>query len=135
MAPSLDRREYPEVSYSVIGAIVTGLMGISGQAARNQVTTRARLTPSTDWIEVKDLSILSNRISVRHTGSNETSVNNQSGPEFLWKAYLVGEYKELVVNGLSQMAHVEEMPSGQLMTAVTCTVAPETRMTVTAGAS
>jgi len=131
--PALDRREYPEVSYSVIGAITTGLMGISADATRNQITTLGRLTPQTEWIEVEDLPILSNRIAVRHTHSGTTTIKNLSGAEFMWKADFVGSVKALVVDGRAQVATVDNLPNGQAMASVTCTVAPGAQIRVSAG--
>jgi hypothetical protein len=130
MDPTLNRREYPEVSYSVIGAIVTGLMGISSDARHNQITTLGRLTTNTNWIEVDGLPTFSNRIAVKHVGTSQTSVSNRSGSDFTWKACFAGNIGGFTVNELQVPATVEETPDGQIISWVTCLVAPNSKVTV-----
>jgi len=84
--PALKRRDYPEVSYSVVGTVATGLMGISADASRRLVQTFPRLTRETNWVSIDQLPVFGNEISVRHTGDNETTLTNQSGGPLQWKA-------------------------------------------------
>jgi hypothetical protein len=104
--PALKRREYPEVAYSVLGTITSGLIGLSADASRRLVETLPRLTPQTQWVSIDHLPILGNEISVRHAGNNETVFTNQSGAAVQWKATFraVGDLPnltsgELLVNG------------------------------------
>jgi hypothetical protein len=105
------RQEYPEVSYSVIGAIVTGLMGINLEAlpplsawtnggyTEIVVTTYSGLTPLTAWSEVRNLPIRTNMVGVRQEGIHKTILTNENGPSLIWKAIFAGTYDELNVNG------------------------------------
>ena len=114
------RREYPEVSYSVIGAIVTGTMGtelalpesLNGlQEAlyvQRTVRTLPRLTAKTKWAELRHVPIWTNEISVRHDGLNKTTLTNVAGPALIWNACFPGVYSQLLANGKG----VEAMPPG-----------------------
>jgi hypothetical protein len=106
-----ERRAYPEVSFSVVGAVVTGLMGIEleihtpdeslewGGYVDRFLTTLPRLTAKTTWAELKHLSVRANTISVRHEGVTKTKLTNHSGPSLLWKARFPGSFDTLLVNG------------------------------------
>lgn len=115
-----NRREYPEVSYAVIGAIVTGLMGIELALAEPQkvlqeafyvegtVNTLSRLTPKTKWAELKHVPIQANEISVRHDGLSKTTLTNTAGPGLIWNACFPGSHRKLLANGKA----AEATPSG-----------------------
>lgn len=99
-SPGKSRREYPEVSYAVIGAIVTGLMGINVQPPEGRtLTTIPRLTSATAWAEITHLPVRSNEIQLRHDGLRRTSLANLSGPSLMWRACLPGSFAVLFVNG------------------------------------
>jgi len=107
--PGHCRQEYPEVSYSVIGAITTGLMGINVVPERNlDVETLPALTPATPWAELRNVPIQRNEVTVRHNGNRETVFTNQSGPALFWRAEFAGTYQQLLVNGKPMVAHDEE---------------------------
>jgi hypothetical protein len=101
------RREYPEVSYSVVGAIVNGLMGIEIEATESdapssavgQLVTTPQLTAQTQWAEIDDVPVWSNRIRVRHDGLRKSTFENLSGPSVIWKACFQGSYPQLLVDG------------------------------------
>jgi len=105
------RKEYPEVSYTTVASIINGLMGIEleifppgmaqtmGYYVDKYITTLPRLTSTTARAEIKNLVIRKNNISVRHDGLKKTSLSNDSGPSFIWKAQLPGSYDSLLVNG------------------------------------
>ncbi len=106
-----DRREYPEASFSVIGALVNGLMGIAliantpdlaltqGHYVDRYISTLPRLKNGTGWAELQNIPIRANRISVRHEGLKKTILTNDRGPSIIWKASFPGLHDELVVNG------------------------------------
>jgi len=105
------RRNYPEVSYTVIGTIVTGLMGIElevnppdlaysqGYYVDRYVTTLPRLSGQTEWAEIKNIPVRANKIAVKYEGLAKTVFTNQSGPSLIWKAKLPGTHENLLVNG------------------------------------
>ncbi len=67
--PGRERQEYPEVSYSVVGAIVNGLMGINVVPAVSTeevlrdgqfstvIETMPNLTAQTTWAQIKNLPV------------------------------------------------------------------------------
>jgi hypothetical protein len=83
------RREYPEVSYAVIGAMVTGLMGVD-VAEDGTLTTLPRLTSKTGWVEMRNLPVRANTLAVRHDGLTQTTIENLSGPSIRWSACFPG---------------------------------------------
>jgi len=97
--PKLERREYPEVSFAVVGAIATGAMGVQADAAGHMVETLPRLTLDTAWAEVRHLPVLDNQIGVKHWGSDATQFTNESGPPIQWKAGFPGQAEALMVDG------------------------------------
>ena len=96
--PDKKRREYPEVSFAVIGAIVNGALGIEPDVTRivrdaewtpafdGVLTTLSRLTGRTSWAELIDVPFRGNRINVRHEGTSATVLTNASGPPLRWRA-------------------------------------------------
>jgi hypothetical protein len=103
-SPTQVRREYPEVSYAVIGAIVNGLMGIEPEAVTNAsqpviVDTLPQLTPQTQWVEVQHVQIAGSHITVRQEGNNRTELTEEDGPPLAWRPEFLGSYPYLIVNG------------------------------------
>jgi len=105
------RRNYPEVPYTVVGTMVTGLMGIElevnppdmayywGGYVDRFITTLPRLTGNTEWAELENLPVRTNKIAVKHEGLSKTVFTNRSGPSLIWKAQFPGIYENLQVNG------------------------------------
>lgn len=106
-----ERREYPEVSYSVIGALVTGLMGIrveptlplteivGGNYFESVVETLPQLTAKTNWAELCNLPVEGNILCVRHAGNRSTSLSNHGKKALKWRAAFIGSFPKLLVNG------------------------------------
>jgi len=93
------RRNYPENSFTVIEHITRGLMGIEVNASSNAVSSVSRLVAETDWAELTNVPVLSNKISVKHQGHTKTMFTNQSGPSITWNVRLSGKHKFIFVNG------------------------------------
>ena len=79
------RREYPEVSYSVIGNIVTGLLGIRPLADRAAVEVAPQLPEELRWAKAQGIALLGNRIGVEIRDGRLT-VTNEEGPVILVRA-------------------------------------------------
>jgi hypothetical protein len=119
-----ERREYPEVSFALVGAFVSGVMGIEleghppseartwGGYVDRFLKTLPGLTDKTSWAELQNLSIRANALSVRHEGVGKTILTNNSGPSFLWKARFSGSFDTLLVNGEAIQATKEELYVG-----------------------
>jgi hypothetical protein len=99
MSPALKRREYPEVSYSVIGNLGAGLMGIHPSFHAEEIETYPQLTAETKWAVLHHVPVGHNVISVKHTQAGATTFLNESGPEVVWRASLPGRSPTLLVDG------------------------------------
>jgi hypothetical protein len=127
-----DRREYPEVPYSIVGAIVNGLMGIEVEAAEpgkalqdslyveGPVVTTPQLTSQTQWAEVDDLPVRTNKIRVRHDGLRKSALEDVSGPSLIWKACFPGSFPQLLIDGKALAAKRAER-HGQM---ISCAAIP-----------
>ena len=119
-AQLLDLTRDPEVPYSVVGAIVTGLMGITvlgespllaaqqGNYVDRVIRTVAGLTPTTAWAELRHLPVRANLVSARHDGVRKSTLTNERGPALLWQAAFEGASETLLVNGRPTKATVEK---------------------------
>lgn len=106
--PTLDRRDYPEVSYCVIGSMATGLMGIAANGA-SEISTLPSLAHSLEWAEMGDIPILDRTVTVKHNGNTESAVTLQSGDSFVWKAAFSGNFSTLYHNGTAVTATQESI--------------------------
>jgi hypothetical protein len=110
--PSLDRRDYPEVSYCVIGSVAAGLMGIAADG-HSTVTTLSRLSDELEWATISSVPILNRTLTVTHKGNAETAVTHQEGSPFLWKAILHTDSGLLKHNGKVVKAETEKSDAGK----------------------
>ncbi len=138
-----ERREYPEASFAVVGAMVEGLMGIgtnafapsgaiqNGGHVDHMIATKPRLTDETQWAEMKHVAIRGNAVSVRHEGVTRTAFTNNSGPALIWKACFPGAYDQLELNGKPVKATIEDLPvNGKKVSWIAVTVGAGETMTV-----
>ncbi|NUU59834.1 hypothetical protein [Paenibacillus agri] len=120
--PSLDRRDYPEVSYCVVGSVAAGLMGIAGDGA-SVISTLPRLAQSLEWAELGDVPILDRTITVKHKGNTESAVTLQAGKPFVWKAAFPGHVDTLYYNGKGVAAKQETTVGGEQVSYITVDIA------------
>lgn len=99
MHPHYYRREYPEVSYALIGALASGLMGITPDASTRTVTTVSRLPQGVEWVEMAEIPVCDNLIQLKHNGPTQSELTNLSGPPFRWRVQLPQDSGVLLVNG------------------------------------
>ena len=125
--PDRQRRDYPEVSYSVVGAIISGLMGLT---VDRSVRTCSGLGRATEWAEVIGYRLRANTLSLRHDGRMRTVLRNQSGPSMQWRAAFPGAHKTLKVNGEVRPSRVENATGLGEQSCVVTTVAPGNAVTV-----
>ncbi|WP_339320447.1 hypothetical protein [Paenibacillus sp. FSL R10-2734] len=130
MDPQLKRREYPEVSYSIIGAILTGTMGLSADAHRQSLVTMSRLTDSIDWIEAKDIPVMNGQIDIAHTNGRESSLTNRTGRTIQWEARFSGFHQKLYVNGTDMLASIGSDGNGEFVSTAVIELNPGDRATV-----
>jgi hypothetical protein len=112
-----ERREYPEVPYSVIGALTTGLMGVRveiaqplqemvvGKRFETVIETLPQLTAAISWAELRNIPVQGNIITVRHTGNRSTKLTNTGKNALTWRAVFDGSFASLLVDGKPHKAH------------------------------
>lgn len=81
--PDLKRKEYPEVSYAAIGAIITGLMGIRPNAAKGTLQTRSAIGNG-EFAQVSHLPLWGGEISLLHEGQWKSTLQNHTARPILW---------------------------------------------------
>jgi hypothetical protein len=99
-APGKPRREYPEVSYAVIAALVSGAMGIEPAPSGDTYDVRTLPQPmtKTDDLSVTSLRIKGNIVDISHVAGAGTRFYNRKGPALRWRAAFVGTVDKLEVN-------------------------------------
>jgi hypothetical protein len=122
--PNKRRREYPEVSYGVVAAIVSGAMGLeAGRAGDNyDVQTLPQAMTKTDDMSVSALPIKGNRLEISHTGDRTTQFTNTAGPSIRWRAAFMGNSKRLLVNERPEEASHALLKDGSQISFTTITV-------------
>ncbi len=93
------RREYPEASFAVIEAMISGLMGIVPSMTDVRVQTVSGLWEHEE-ATVTDMPALGGTITVKHMGQAYTRFLNNTGCEITWRAAFAGNYNEIEVNGV-----------------------------------
>jgi len=128
------RLEYPEVSYSRVADLLTNIMGVRLEYASQllsaaegfwvemTVRTLAGLGSGIEWAEVRNLPIRACEVTVRHDGPRKTTVTNQRGPAFIWRAMFEGRHSTLNVNGLETRATSQTDETGKTVSSVLVTV-------------
>jgi hypothetical protein len=111
-APDRKRREYPEVSFSVIGAIVNGAVGVNVDDGR-AIGTLPGLSPGVNWVEIANLPVRANVLAIRAERNHATVLTNLSGPSLTWKAEFAGSHEKLVINGKPSRAQSGSTREGQ----------------------
>ena len=74
-----------ETAFAVVGAIASGLMGISPDVPRGHIETLPRLTGELKIARLNRIPIAQNEITVEHQGTAQTTFTNE-GPALQWKA-------------------------------------------------
>lgn len=74
-----------EAAFAAIGAVGTGLVGISADATQGTVETLPRLPKALEWVRLSQVPVAANQIAVEHRGNGETRFTNQSGSMLRWK--------------------------------------------------
>lgn len=110
--PGLARREYPEVSFTVVGSIVNGLIGISPLQELRTIETFSGLPEGTEWAEVAGVPVFENLVTVRQTGRRKTLLKNSSGGSFTWRASFPGTHDRLLIDGVPHQAKSAERLNG-----------------------
>lgn len=131
--PHKPRREYPEVSYAAVAAIVSGAMGIEPSKAGDNFDLRTLGLPleSTDDLAVTSLEIRNHILDVRHTGRKTSSMANRQGSTLRWKAEFAGNCERMHVNGRAVRGVHDSLPGGMPLCSTIVTIPSGRSATVT----
>jgi hypothetical protein len=142
MGPNFRGRGMPEVAFAAVGAVATGLMGISPNAPRHLIETLPALPKDLEWVGLNRVPVLKNEIDVRHAGTKETTITNRKGPVFYWKASFPiatapqassqvpsNQNREILLDGAGTPATIEQRPN---LSVISITVPVQPGQTVTA---
>lgn len=126
--PETKRREYPEVSFSVIEGIIHGCMGIEPDASKRTITTTHR--GKKDSIsEVDNLPVLQTTLAVKHEKQTTTTLHNKGEKFIEWKAMFLGNYTSIFINNKKAAVIHEKDNKGNPYTAITIRVNPGQKIT------
>lgn len=114
--------DYPEISFTFISNTIEGLMGIKPDAANHRVVTASHLTTDIDWLQVEQLPMGEHELTLRHDGSERSTLTNTSEQNLEWEAWFYGDYPTLIVDGQSVSAE-HKLVNGQRVSYVTVTLA------------
>ncbi len=130
---STKRREYPEVSFAVIGALTRGMMGIEPDARDGSVATRPRLSGELDWAEIKNVPVLQTVIAVKHSGRTRTEFRNTGPAAVVWKAGFSGGWDTIIVGDAAQKTELAKDEAGAVFSFVRLKVEPGRTVSAAAG--
>ncbi|MBD5161901.1 MAG: hypothetical protein HDT14_07835 [Oscillibacter sp.] len=88
--PSLPRREYPEVSFAAVGAYVTGLMGISGDAASRTLYTSGQLPAAVGAASLENCPLFGGTIDLTYQ-DRSVRLRNCTGAPLRWRGMCVAD--------------------------------------------
>jgi hypothetical protein len=113
-SPYKNRREYPEVSYAVIAALVGGVMGLEPSHSGEPFDVRTlSLLPATDRATLSGVAIGGNHLEITHVGRSQTRLKNNAGPPLRWRAAFIAGGSHLRVNGQLIIARRTKLASGE----------------------
>ena len=127
--PATSRREYPEVSFSVIEGIVHGLMGISPDAPSGTISTVFRMNGSGS-AAIKNLPLLQTNIDLNHLSARRSLLSNHGKHAFKWKAMFYGSYSKVYANNVLCQLKAETDERGSKISSVVNVVKPGTTIDV-----
>ncbi len=130
------RSDYPEVSFTVISSIATGMMGLEPEAAENKISTLGRLTPDIGWTQLDHIPFAGKDLLVKHEDdNNSTTVKLNSGTsELNWEARFAGSFPTLYIDGIPQSASQKTI-NGTVVSYVNVLLSQGQQRTVTTGNS
>jgi hypothetical protein len=117
------RASYPEVSYTVIGNIAEGLLGIRPNAPAAALSTLPNLPSAVPWLEMDHIPLGGHDLAVRHDGAASSTVTHHAGPRALkWTARFAGEHPSVRVNGRLLPSTTVTDESGRTLSQVVATI-------------
>ena len=97
--PKLERREYPEISFAVVGAVATGIIGVEPHADEMRVRTESRLPKALKTAWMRNSPVFGGEISVGQIGGTATGFVNHTGDLVVWQPVFRADVPEIVIDG------------------------------------
>jgi hypothetical protein len=131
--PATPRRDYPENPYAIVGAFVTGLMGISPEAPNQLLTTYSGIRDPNATAMVSELPVMGKKIDLMHRGKHTSILRNHSDEPIFWAPYLYGDQESWYINGKEESGFGKVfMHNGFEVTSFLIKVQPGTSASVSA---
>ncbi|MFE7552746.1 carbohydrate-binding protein [Streptomyces gardneri] len=122
--------DYPEVSFTLVGQTVQGLMGVVPNAPARTLATQSRLPSGMDWLSIDDLRVGDSAFTLRHDTDRRSTLTHTSGSApYTWVARFPGAHAAVAVDGVAGKARTEVI-DGATYTVVRTRVAPGRTVTV-----
>jgi len=124
------RRGYPEVSFAVIGALATGLMGIAPLDDALGISTISRISTENDFVELSGFEHHDRLLSLRHEGRDTSTLTLHGSENLLWRASFQGKHQVLWVRGRSLRATIKQDLAGDFYSYADIQIYPQESITV-----
>ncbi|MEU6825435.1 hypothetical protein ABZ921_32860 [Streptomyces atriruber] len=125
--------DYPEVSFTMVGQTVEGLMGVEPDAPTKSLATSSRLPSGMDWLQIQDIKIGGNTFTLRHDATTKSTLTNNTGTDtYTWEARFPGKHTTIKAAGKDHPAKTKQI-NGKTYSYAEIPVAPD--QTVTAEVS
>lgn len=122
--------DYPEVSFTLVGQTVQGLMGVTPDAPARTLATQSRLPSGMEWLSIEDLRVGDSAFTLRHETDRRSTLTHTSGSApYTWVARFPGAHAAVAVDGVVREARTEVV-DGATYTVVRTRVAPGRTVTV-----
>ncbi|MEU8700689.1 hypothetical protein AB0C61_24065 [Streptomyces sp. NPDC048680] len=97
--------DYPEVSYTLLGQTVEGLMGVEPDAPSKSLSTRSRMPSGMNWLQIKDIKVGGNTFTLRHDRASKSTLTNDTGSDsYTWEARFPGRHSTIKIDGKKRAA-------------------------------
>lgn len=130
--PDMKRSEYPEVSFGAIEGVVGGVMGITPQASKKQITTLPQLLNESDWVTITNLPVFGGTITVKHNGNCWSELVNNTGQTVNWQVSFKGKHETFLLGGRSCTASIRTDETGNVISYVNVKVKNGEKISATA---
>ncbi len=123
-------REYPEISYTLVGHVVEGMLGLEPNVPSRSFSTVSRLPDAIADINISNIPLGHHSVNVAHLGLSKSTATHVFGDAPLrWEACFYGDHATITVNGRTMVAEKRtihgvkasfvtvELPVGEAVTA------------------
>ncbi|MFB8169958.1 hypothetical protein ACFC60_18615 [Kitasatospora purpeofusca] len=91
--------DYPELSFTLVGQTVEGLLGLRPDAPSHCLSTLPRLPNAIGRLGVQDIPFGTGMLTLHHNSRSSSTLTQSTGSELNWEARFPGTHSTLLVNG------------------------------------